>query len=134
MPSQRLRRAAVQLSKEVAESRKQRRDAALTWDVPPELDATQSDDPLLERPTDAAAVPVPPFNADGGRAPCSALVSVYRQAFAQTARDHLAAIVAQLLHAEGLSVRCCALAAPAPFGTSLPHNAAAVAQSDVHVC
>ena len=110
----------------MAESRKQRRDAALTWDVPPELEATQSDDSLLERPTDAAAGPPPPSNADGGRTPCNALVSAYRQAFAQTARDHLAAIVAQLLDAEGLSVRCCALAAPASFGASLPHEAAAV--------
>ncbi len=102
----------------MAESRKQRRDAALTWDVPPELDAecvksaTHSDDPLVERPTDAAAVPAPPSAADGGRAPCNALVSVYRQAFAQTARDHLAAIVAQLLQAEGFSVRSCTPAVP----------------------
>jgi predicted metal-dependent hydrolase len=94
--------------KEASESRKQRRDAALTWDVPPELEADIVRSAVhareLSEAEQAAVQHTPSADADAARAHCHALVSIYRRAFAQPAVEHLTAIVAQLLQAEGLTV------------------------------
>ena len=96
-------------TKEASESRKQRRDAALTWHVPPELEADFVTSAARARePSEAeqeAAPPAPATDKDVSQTSCHALMSVYRQAFAQPAAEHLTAIIAQLLQAEGFTVR-----------------------------
>lgn len=79
-----------------------RRDAALTWEVPPQLE------PDFVKPAKAderkEGAPARPASDGDGR-PVHPLVGIQRRAFESPAQQHLAAVVGQLLRAESVSVR-----------------------------
>lgn len=103
----------LQISKESLEggqTRKgRRRDAALTWEVPPLLEpdfVKQTDEDGIERSAPALLSVTQGLGSEGIVRSLHSLVAIQRQAFDGPAQQHLAAIVRQLLTAELVSVRC----------------------------
>ena len=96
----------MQQSREAGEGRKLRRDPALTWEVPPELErdfVRTSDASTLGHEGSQEAGEL--RGESGAGPPVHALVTIQRQAFSAPAQQHLRAIVSQLLTAHDVTVR-----------------------------
>lgn len=83
-----------------------RRDAALTWEVPPQLELdfvkpAEASERAQNAPAEPAAKQRP--SSEDGR-PVHPLVEIQRRAFESPAQQHLGAVVGQLLRAESVPV------------------------------
>ena len=79
-----------------------RRDAALTWEVPPQLEPDFIKAGIAD---DGEEIPPARPASDGDGRPVHRLVEIQRRAFESPAQQHLAAVVGQLLRAESVPVR-----------------------------